>query len=411
MFRSTNSFRSILATVAIMAIAPISVLGQITSPSAAHDTSKKTSIKKDTGYTLQTLSMTPIYGYEMPKEDNASIDSARQFKGSRPLPDSCYFTGERHLRNVQQLTFQGENAEAYLSPDDKYVSFQAHGTKPGHCDQIFRMSLDGKSVRRISQGVGRTTCSYILPSGDKVLYASTQGPSGLCPIEPDMSKGYVWAIYGSYDIYVADTNGNILSRLTANDSDYDAEATISPKGDKIVFTSTRNGDIDLYSMNLDGSDVKQLTHEEGYDGGAFYSLDGREIVYRASRPKGEELKEYRELLKQHLVKPHQLEIFVMNADGSNKRQVTHLNGASFAPFFHPDGKHIIFSSNYLDPKGREFNLFMINKDGSGLEQITHGGAFNSFPMFTRDGKKLVFCSNRNGSHPHNTNIFVADWIE
>jgi TolB protein len=387
-----------------MLLAPLTAVAQVTAPSPTPthqaDTSKS--------YSLTTLRMTPMMIFS--DRDNAQVDSAKQFQGAKPLPDSFYYPGERHLKNIRQLTFQGENAEAYLSADDKFVCFQAHGIRPQTCDQIYMMPLDGSRVHRISQGYGRTTCSYFYPSGDTILFASTHAFYGAgCPPEADMSHGYVWPLYAGYDIYLADTNGKPLARLTNDSTSYDAEATISPKGDRIVFTSTRTGDIELFSMKLDGSDVKQLTHEVGYDGGAFYGPDGKEIVYRASRPEGEELKEYKELLAKGLVKPYQLEIMVMNADGSNKRQVTHLKAASFAPFFHPDGQHIIFSSNYLDPKGREFNLFMIKKDGTGLEQITFGGGFNSFPMFTRDGKHLVFCSNRNGSHPHNTNIFVADW--
>ena len=387
-------------------------IAQVTGPDQKGTTKSAAGTATDTsGYTIKTLKIAPITRYEMPKHDNAGIDSAKQFRGSHPLPDSFYYAGEKHLKNIRQLTFEGENAEAYLSPDDQWISFQAHGKAEKECDQIFTMKLDGSGVHRISQGIGRTTCSYYLPGQDKILYASTQGGDGLCPPEPDMSKGYVWPLYGTYDIYVADLKGNPLGRLTSNENCYDAEATISPKGDKIIFTSTRAGNIDLYSMNLDGSAVTRLTDEPGYNGGAFYSLDGSQIVYRASRPQGDELKEFKDLLKQGLVRPHQLEIMVMDADGSNKHQVTSLHGASFAPFFHPDGKRIIFSSNFKDPKGRAFDLFMIHTDGTGLEQITFGGAFNSFPMFTRDGKHLVFCSNRNGSHPHNTNIFVADWVE
>ncbi len=380
----------------------------MTSPIA--DTSKKVDTTKKHVLTGRMLGMSPIYDFST--HDNAAIDMAKQFSGARPLPDSCYYAGEKHLKNIKQLSFEGENAEAYLSPDDKFITFQAHGKKPGTCDQIYMMPLDGSRVKRISNGAGRTTCSYFLPGGNKILYSSTQGMyGGSCPTEPDFSKGYVWPLYKGYDIYVADTNGKVLRQITFDTLYYDAESTISPKGDRIVFTSTRSGDIDLYSMNLDGTHPKQLTHEEGYDGGAYYSPDGSEIVYRASRPEGDELTEYRDLLKQGLVKPTKLEIYVMNADGSNKRQVTHLGAASFSPYWAPDGEHIIFSSNYLDPKGRAFDLFMIKKDGTGLERITYGGGFNSFPMFTRDGKKLVFCSNRNGSHPHNTNIFVADWAK
>ena len=383
---------------------PIVTFAQATAPTQKPaDTTKP-------NYSLTTLRMSPLFVFSM--WDNAKVDSAKQFAGIRPLPDSFHYAGEKHLSNIRQLTFEGENAEAYLSPDDKYLCFQAHGTKPETCDQIYMMPLDGSRIRRISQGFGRTTCSYFYPSGDTILFASTHAVyGGACPPPADMSHGYVWPLYRGYDIYLADTTGKPIGRLTNDTSYYDAEATISPKGDRIVFTSTRSGDIDLYSMKLDGTDVKQLTDETGYDGGAFFSPDGKEIVYRASRPQGDELKEYKELLKQGLVKPHQLEIYVMNADGSNKRQVTHLDAASFAPFFLPDGRHIIFASNYKDPKGREFNLFMIKKDGTGLEQITYGGGFNSFPMFTRDGKHLVFCSNRNASHPHNTNIFITDWVQ
>ncbi len=393
--------------LAFSLLLPFTAQAQLTAPTP--DTAKRTVMGTAT-YELHTLKMEPIN--VLTHEDNAGIDLGRQFPGARPMPDSCHYIGEKHLQNTMQLTFEGENAEAYLSPDDKSITFQGHGTKPNTCDLIFTMTLDGKNVRRISTAKGHTTCSYYYPSGDTILYASTHEQyGGACPPSPDMSHGYVWPLYGGYDIYLADKMGNQIGRLTKNDSYYDAEATISPMGDRIVFTSTRSGDIDLYSMKLDGTDVKQLTNELGYDGGAFYSPDGKEIVYRASRPEGADLKEYQDLLKQGLVKPSNLEIWVMNADGSNKRQVTHLGAASFAPYFHPDGKRIIFSSNYMDKKRRTFDLFMINKDGSHLERITTDGQFNSFPMFTKDGKHLVFCSNRNGAHPHNTNIFVADWWE
>jgi TolB protein len=396
-----------ILTLAILSLLSISSISnaQITAP---RPTPKKDSTKPQ--YTLHTLKIEPIYVNHA--DDNAEIDFARQFKGAAALPDSCHYAGETHLRNMRQLTFEGENAEAYLSFDEKHLSFQGHGTKPNTCDQIYSMTLDGKDVHRISTGKGHTTCSYYLPDGKTILYASThEHYDGVCPPAPDMSHGYVWPLYAGYDIYLADTNGKVIGQLTHDSTYYDAEATISPNGDRIVFTSTRGGDIDLYSMKLDGSDVKQLTHEEGYDGGAFFSPDGKEIVYRASRPQGEELKTYRDLLKQGLVRPSQMELWVMNADGTNKRQVTHLNGASFAPYFHPDGKRIIFASNFKDPQHRQFDLFMIEKDGSHLEQVTHGGVFNSFPMFTRDGKHLVFCSNRNAAHPHNTNIIVADWTD
>ena len=381
-----------------------SAQAQYTAPAHPYGDTTKRTLK------LKPLRITPILKRT---HDNAMIDSAKQFGGAKPLPKSMYLPEEKHLTNIRQLTFSGENAEAYLSPDEKHVSFQARSITPGTetCDQIYSMTIpDGKTVKRISTGLGRTTCSYYLPSGDRVLFASTHNRNfGNCPPPPDQSKGYVWPIYGGFDIFISDTNGNLKTRLTNDDTVYNAEATVSPVGDRIVFTSTRNGDLDLFSMKVDGSDVRQLTHEPGYDGGAFYSPDGAKIVYRASHPEGDELKEYQSLLKEGLVRPHNLEIYVMNADGSDKRQVTHLNAASFAPYWHPDGKHIIFSSNYADPQRRDFDLYMINIDGTGLERITYSKDFDGFPVFTKDGKHLIFCSNRNGSEPHNTNIFIADW--
>ncbi len=384
----------------VLSLPLTSVRAQYTGPA---DTAKPAAHH----YRLKTIRMAPIE----PRSDNSMIAIDSQFPGARTLPASAIIPAEKHLRNIRQLTFGGENAEAYLSPDGTHVSFQARAMAKGSCDQIFTMTLDGKNAKRISDGKGKTTCSYYLPSGDRILYASTQEAyAGTCPPDPDRSHGYVWSLDPAYDIYVADTNGVAVGRLTKSPG-YDAEATVSPKGDRIVFTSTRNGDIDLYSMNLDGSDVKQLTTQEGYDGGAFYSPDGSKIVYRASHPAGDELREYRELLKEGLIKPHTLELWMMNADGTGKQQLTHSNAASFAPYFHPDGRHIIFSSNMDDPDGRKFELYMIKTDGTSLERITYEKTFNSFPVFTEDGKQLIFCSNRNNNVPHSTNIFIADWAE
>lgn len=316
---------------------------------------------------------------------------------------------EVHLQNVQQLTFGGENAEAYFSFDGTQLVFQATPRHQG-CDQIFVMNIDGSGKRLLSTGKGRTTCSFFYPDGQHILYASTHEGSVDCPPPVDMSQGYVWALYPDYDIYKADLAGNIVQKLTDTPS-YDAEAVLSPRGDKIVFTSTRSGDLELWSMDLEGSNLKQLTNTPGYDGGAFFSPDGSKIVWRASRfdndPDG--LADYQRLLKKDMIRPGKLEIFVMDADGSNQQQVTHLGKASFGPYFHPSGEKIIFSSNIEDQ--REFDLYMINIDGSGLERITYTPQFDGFPMFSLDGKKLVWGSNRNNEHPRETNIFIADWVD
>jgi Tol biopolymer transport system component len=333
-------------------------------------------------------------------------------KGSQKLKqnDPYKLAGENHLKNIKMLTEAGENAEAYLSFDQKKLIFQSTGDEYP-CDQQFTMDLDGSDIKRVSTGDGRTTCGYFLPGDSTVVYASTHLNEKECPPAPDMSQGYVWKLYDSYDIFLANLDGKILKRLTDH-SVYDAEATVSPQGDKIVFTTLRDGDPEIYSMNLDGSDQKRLTFDKGYDGGPFYSWDGSKIVFRASRPKtAEELADYQDLVVNGLVRPTTLEIYVMDADGSNMRQVTDFGKASFAPFFHPDNKRIIFSSNVLSKNPRNFDLYMINSDGSDLERITYNETFDGFPVFTRDGKHLVFCSNRFNKKEGDTNIFLAEWID
>ncbi|MFQ5585928.1 MAG: TolB family protein [Thermodesulfobacteriota bacterium] len=273
------------------------------------------------------------------------------------------------------------------------------------------MNIDGSDKRMVSTGKGRTTCSYFMPGDGKILYASTHLADSECPPPPDFSKGYVWKLYDSFDIFLADADGSNLKRLTDSPG-YDAEATVSPTGDRIVFTSLRDGDPEIYTMDLDGGNQTRLTSVKGYDGGPFFSFDGKKIVFRASRPKTEkELEDYNVLVTEQLVRPTALEIYVMDADGRNMRQVTGFGKASFAPFFHPDGKRIIFSSNVNSATGRNFDLYMINVDGTGLEQITFNETFDGFPMFTRDGRRLVFASNRFNKKEGDTNIFIAEWVD
>jgi TolB protein len=321
------------------------------------------------------------------------------------------FPQENHFRTLKQLSFGGQNAEAYFSADSKKLIFQS--TRDGlKCDQIFTMNVDGSDVKMVSTGKGRTTCSYWFPDGKHILYSSTHLASPECPAPPDWSKGYRWAVYPTYDIFVAKPDGSDLKQLT-HGGGYNAEATISPDGKQIVFTSTRDGDLDIYVMNADGSNVKRLTNELGYDGGPFWSPDGKWIVYRADHPKTEqEKKEYKELLAQNLIKPTALELWIMRPDGSEKHQVTHLGAASFGPYMMPDEKHIIFSSNVGAAEGEmgNFELYTVDLNGEHLERITYNPTFDGFPMFSPDGKKLVFASNRFAKQPHGeTNIFIADW--
>lgn len=317
---------------------------------------------------------------------------------------------EKHLRNLRQLTFGGENAEAYFSSDGKQLILQS--TRDGRgCDQIYTMNIDGSDLKMVSTGEGRTTCSYFFPGGKRILYSSTHLADKQCPPRPDFSQGYVWAVYPGFDIFTAKPDGSDMKQLTGAPG-YDAEATITLDGKKVVFTSMRDGDLDIYAMDADGKNVRRLTNELGYDGGPFWSYDGKQIVYRAHHPKTEKEKaDYTGLLKQNLIRPSVLEIWVMNADGSNKRQVTSNGKANFGPYFFPDGKRIIFSSNLDDPGGRNFDLYKINVDGTGLERITFNETFDGFPMFSPDGKKLVFASNRNAKVRGETNVFIADWVD
>lgn len=323
---------------------------------------------------------------------------------------------EKHLSGIRQLSFGGDNAEAYFSFDNQMLTLQVTDPKNNiPCDQIYLLNLQDKQPERklISTGKGRTTCSYFMPGNKEILYASTHEAADSCPPPPAPRKDgkYLWPIYNTFDIYVADLNGVVKRKLT-NHAGYDAEATVSPKGDKIVFTSDRSGDLELYIMNIDGSGVKQITFGLGYDGGAFFSPDGKKLVFRASRPQTPEaVAEYKQLLSEGLVAPTNMEIYTCNVDGSDLKQITQLGKANWAPFFHPSGKKIIFSSNHASTRGYNFQLYMINTDGSGLEQITSNSNFNAFPMFSPDGKKLVFSSNRNNGGTRDTNVFIADWIE
>lgn len=324
--------------------------------------------------------------------------------------DPYRLEGEVHLKNIKMLTNGGQNAEAYFSFDERMLIYQSTFDSI-LCDQIFTMNIDGSGKKMVSTGKGRTTCAYFLPGDEKILYASTHLADSECPPPPDWSRGYVWKLYDSFDIFLADADGSNPIRLTDTPG-YDAEATVSPVGDKIVFTSFRDGDPEIYTMDLDGGNQTRLTFEKGYDGGAFFSPDGSKIVFRASRPKTrEELDDYDELVKDFLLRPSVLEVFVMDADGKNMKQITDFGKASFAPFFHPDGGRIIFSSNINSERGRNFDLYIINIDGTGLKQITFNETFDGFPMFTRDGKHLVFASNRFNEREDETNIFIAEWVD
>jgi Tol biopolymer transport system component len=331
-----------------------------------------------------------------------------EIKAGKPFEQK--FEGEKHLKDIRQLTFGGENAEAYFSPDGKKLIYQST-VERGGCDQQFVLDLATGETKRVSSGKGRTTCGYFsYPAGDRIIYASTEAYVDSCPPPPDRSRGYIWGVYPSYDLFIAKADGSDAKRI-ATAPGYDAEATWCHKGGKIIFTSVRDGDLDLYEMNESGGDVKRLTSTAGYDGGAFYNADCTEIVWRASRFDDDaQLKDYQTLLAEGFVRPSKMELYVAKADGTGAKQITRNGAANFAPFFTPDQKRIIYSSNVLDPRGREFDMFIINKDGSGEpERITTAPAFDGFPIFSPDGKWLVWASNRSNPEGRETNLFIARW--
>jgi TolB protein len=334
----------------------------------------------------------------------AAIDSPATSRGA-PRAISAQ-PGEQRLKNIRQLTYGGENAESYFSPDGRSLIFQS--TRDGRtCDQQYTMRVDGSALRRVSDGTGKTTCGYFIDGGRRIVYASTHHVDAACPPRPDPSRGYVWRL-DPFDLFTANADGSNRKRLTSYGV-YTAEATLSPDGNTLVFTSLKDGDLEIYTMSVDGSNVRRLTTTPGYDGGPFFSPDGRQIVYRAWHPTGDDLAAYQGLLAQRLVRPNRMELWVMNADGSDQRQITNLGGANFAPFFAPGGRHIVFSSNHKTPRSRNFDLYLINVDGSGLEQVTTHGEFDGFPMFSPDGRQLVWASNRNAPNQGGTDIFIADW--
>lgn len=333
----------------------------------------------------------------------AAFHSATGAQGPAVSPQA----GENHFANIRQVTFGGENAEAYFSKDGEWLTFQS--TRDGRaCDQQYVMRIDGSGLKRVSNGQGKTTCGWFLPDGERLFFASSHAHDSTCPPRPDPSKGYVWGL-DRFDIYTANRDGSSMRRLT-NYNVYTAEGVLSPDGRRIVFTSLKDGDLDIYTMNVDGTDVRRLTTTPGYDGGPWWSPDGSKIVYRAWHPPDSAgLADYKGLLAQRMVRPSRMELWVMNADGSNQRQITNLGGANFGPSWTPDGRRIVFSSNYKNPRSRNFELFLVNLDGTGLEQITNHVEFDGFPMFSPDGKRIVWASNRGNSNTGETNLFIAEW--
>jgi Tol biopolymer transport system component len=343
--------------------------------------------------------------------------------GAPPIPgakrvDHLIEPGEVHFEALWQLTAGGENAEAYWSFDGERLSLQLRNPDEGiDCDRIFVTEADAPGLTPVSDGTGTTTCAYFYPDGEHVIYASTRGGMADCPPPLDYSQGYVWKVYPEHDLWVRDLVTGELTQITDHHG-YDAEATVSPIGDRVVFTSTRSGDLELWTCDLDGGNLVQVTDTLGYDGGGFFSHDGQRIVFRTTAFDPANLEQehatYRELLTGWTVRPHRMDLYVIDADGGGRRQLTDLNGASFAPFFFPDDRRVIFASNHHDDGGRNFDLFAVDADverATSVRRVTYYEGFDSFPIFSPDGKWMAFSSNRGGSKPGETNVFVVKWRE
>jgi hypothetical protein len=342
-----------------------------------------------------------------PSGESHTDDSSDEW-APRAGVDASHLRDERevHLADLRQLTFDGENAEAYFSPDGRSLVFQR--TPPdGECDQQYLLDLTTSETVMLSSGKGRTTCGYYsFPGGKRLIYATTEHVDDACPTKPDRSQGYVWGLY-DFDLVWQEGPGATPETFASVPGAYDAEATVCMKDGRVVFTSTRDGDLDIYVVDPDGTGLRRLTNTVGYDGGAFFTPDCSGIVFRASRPTGTALDDYRALLADGLVRPSALEIFWMDSDGEKVRQLTDNRRANFAPYPTPDGRAVLFSSN-LGGSEREFDLRLVSLDGGETEQITYTAGFDGFPMFSPDGRWLVFASNRAGGRQ--TNIYIARWI-
>ena len=322
----------------------------------------------------------------------------------------------RFLTKTRQLTFEGRRAgEGYFSKDGRQMVFQSEREKGNPFFQIYVMDFDTGDLERISPGLGKTTCAWIHPDGNQVLFASThEDPDAVTEQEDEIrarlegtQRRYSWDYDTYFDLFAYDRETREYQQLT-DAPGYDAEASWSPDGSKIVFASNRlaysetlsteekktleidpSYFIDLYIMNADGSDLRQLTTAPGYDGGPFFSADGKQICWRHFSEDGA-----------------RAEIMVMNVDGSEPRQLTRFGAMSWAPYFHPSGDYLIFTTNRHG--FANFELYLVSIDGKTPPvRVTHTAGFDGLPVFSPDGTQLAWTTNRTGDGQ--SQIFISDW--
>jgi len=327
---------------------------------------------------------------------------------------SCIEDRKMSIENVKQLSFQGDNGEAYFNSDDSKVIFQSKRNN-NNCDKLYIVDINGNNLTEFVANDGAFTCAYFSLDDRYIFFSSTMHLGSECPEiykDPNPRK-YIWPLR-DYEIFRYD-NGAV-KQLT-NYSGYNAETTTHPFEEKVIFTSLRDGDINLFEMDYNGENVKQITSEYGYDGGAFYSPNGENIVWRAWYPTSdEEISMWKNNLAKKFIESVPLDIYVAKNDGSEKQRLTSNGATNWAPSWHPDGKHIVFSSNMDDWRedynayGSNFELYMINIATKTLTRLTNNDTFDSFSVFSKNGKKIVFSSNRDAENPRNTNIFIADIV-
>jgi len=328
--------------------------------------------------------------------------------------------GEAHFKHLWQVTSGGENTRPRWSPDGDQIAYQFSNLALGiECDLVRVQDLDTGRLDRVSSGNGVSNVGGYLKGGRQVIFASTHAIQSDCPAPPDQALGHVRSLDPAYDLYVVDLDSHD-SRVVVDDAGHDAQASVSPGGDRIVFCSLRSGDAELWSCDSNGGELRQLTRSPGHEADPQWSADGSRIVFAATDfdPLREDahLGKYRDQLARWSAAPGSMKIEVMAADGAERRTVTAPGKANWDPCFTPDGQRIVFVSNHHG-EGQHptsYDLFLVDLDGSNLERVTYfdegiGRQFDGFPSFSADGRYLAFSSNRGAGQIGETNVFVAEW--
>jgi dipeptidyl aminopeptidase/acylaminoacyl peptidase len=318
--------------------------------------------------------------------------------------DSLIRRGETHFAHLWRATWDGQNACPRWSPDGDVLVLEI-GRKG--CGQVY-LAAAGHQALLASEGTGLATSPALLGRCDALVFSATPASPDSCHPSANRWHDEKWPLYAESHLFVR-AKGEV-HQLTKDPGAVECNA--SPNGKQIVYTATPAIDPELYVMNADGTNVRRLTVDQGYDGAGCFSPDGKSICYQAYHPREEtERAEFVDLLAKHQVSSARLDIWVMQADGSGRGQVTDLEATSMEPSFTPDNKRIIFSSDYQDAPGRQFDLYITKLDGGTPEKITNDPSPDCFPMFSPNGRYLAFTSGRGSAKPGAQDVFIAEWKE